>query len=135
MEKQKWSNKKKLIVGVSVLLVVVLAFAAVYLLTKPKAQQGAKTITVQVVVSDTDTKDFTIHTDEEYLRGALEAENLIEGDESEFGLFVTSVNGVKVDDSKNEWWNFKKDGQDLMTGVDTTPVADGDSFEIVLSTY
>lgn len=135
MEKQKWSNKKKLVVGVSALLAVMLVFLAVYLLTKPKAQQGAKTITVQVVVSESDKKEFTVHTDEEYLRGALEAENLIEGENSDFGLFVTSVNGIKADDSKNEWWCFKKDGEDLLTGVDTTPIADGDSFEIVLSTY
>ena len=40
---------------------------------------------------------------------------------------------MTVDDSKQEWWSFTKDGQMLETGVDTTPIADGDHFEITLT--
>jgi hypothetical protein len=133
MEQKKSNNKRILIALISFILVVGLV-AGIYFLTKPAPVAGAKTITVSVVTDD-ETKDFKISTDEEFLRGALEQENLISGTESEYGLFVDTVNGYKVDDSKNEWWCFKKDGVDLTTGVDDAPIADGDSFEIVLSTY
>ena len=81
------------------------------------------------------SESFTIETDAEYLRQALEQEGLIEGDESEYGLFVTVVNGIAADDSQSQWWAFSKDGVMLETGVDSTPVADGDQFEATLSTY
>ena len=79
---------------------------------------------------------FTIHTDAEFLRGALEQEKLIEGTESQYGLFVTTVDGVTVDESLRQWWNFKDgNGDDLTVGVDSAPIADGDSFQIILATY
>ena len=76
---------------------------------------------------------FTITTDAEYLRGALESINLIAGSESEYGLFVTTVNGVTADDSKQQWWCFTKDGEMLQTGVDSTPIANGEHYEITLT--
>lgn len=47
---------------------------------------GKKTITLTVVYADASTKDFTITTNEDYLRGALEQEKLIAGDESGVGI-------------------------------------------------
>jgi len=57
----------------------------------------------------------------------------VAGDESQYGLFVKTVAGVTIDESKQEWWNFTKGGEPLFTGVDTTPIADGDKFEITLT--
>ena len=93
-----------------------------------------KNITVKVIANG-QTAEFKLETKADFLRGALEEKNLIKGDESEYGLFVTEVNGIAVAPSLNQWWKFSKGGEDLMTGVDTTPVADGDSFEITLDTY
>lgn len=81
----------------------------------------------------TGTTTKTISTDAEFLRGALEQENLIAGDESQYGLFVKTVNGITADDANQEWWCFTKGGETLFTGVDTTPIADGDKFEITLT--
>ena len=134
MNEQKKLSKKTLIIIASVLVVLIAAAALIFTLTRPAVQQGAKTIHSEVVVSDTDTLEFTLHTDAEYLRQALEEQNLISGSESEYGLFVTVVDGVSADDSKQQWWCFTKGGEMLMTGVDSTPVADGDSFEITLTT-
>ena len=75
---------------------------------------------------------FTIETKAYYLRGALEQENLVQGDESEFGLYVKIVNGVEADYDKNgAYWGFYKGGEYLPSGIDTTPIEDGDAFEIV----
>ena len=132
MNEQKKSNKK-IWLAVAALLVAVAVVLGIYFVTRPAPQQGGMTITVQVVLLEGEPSDFTIQTDEEYLRGALESIDLIEGSESEYGLFVTTVNGVTVDDSKQQWWCFTQDGEMLMTGVDTTPIADGDHFEITLT--
>ena len=132
MNEQKKSNKK-IWLAAAALVAAVAVVLGIYFVTRPAPQQGGKTITVQVVLLEGEPSDFTIQTDEEYLRGALESIDLIEGSESEYGLFVTTVNGVTVDDSKQQWWCFTQDGEMLMTGVDTTPIADGDHFEITLT--
>jgi hypothetical protein len=128
-------NGKRLILGVIGLVVLVAVFAAVYILTRPDTSVGAKTITVTVVVPGRENKSFTIHTDEDYLRGALEQEKLISGSEGQYGLYVETVDGAKADSAKQEWWCFTKGGENLLTGVDTTPIQNGDSFEITLSNY
>ena len=132
MNEQKKSNKKILIAAVALILAAAVMLG-VYFATRPAAQSGSKSIGVSVVLLEGDPSEYTIRTDEEYLRGALESIDLIEGSESEYGLFVTTVNGVTVDDSKQQWWCFTQDGEMLMTGVDTTPIADGDHFEITLT--
>lgn len=90
-------------------------------------------ITVTVTFPDETTKDFPIATDAETLRGALESIDLVEGEESQYGLYVHKVDGVS--DAAGYYWAFYKDGEYLMTGVDTTPIADGDKFEIKYESY
>lgn len=134
MEQAKPANKKALwyvVVGV-VLVALIVIFAVVYgNSNQPVA--GSKTITVQIVNGDS-TETKTIQTDAEYLRGALEQENLVEGTESEHGLYVLTVNGITADESQQQWWCFTKGGEQVNTGVDSTPIADGDTFEITLTT-
>ena len=100
----------------------------------PKGTAGQKAIGVTVVYADATTDEFSFSTDAEFLRQALEEQKLVEGEESQYGLYVKTVNGVTADEAKEEWWCFTKDGEDVMTGVDSTPVADGDHFEITLKT-
>ena len=45
------------------------------------------------------------------------------------------VDGVEADDSKSQWWCITKDGEQVNTGVDATPIEDGDHYELTLSTY
>lgn len=126
-------NKKGVLAAVILAVLVILAGVA-WAIWRPTGTPGDKSISVQVVFEDQSTRDYTIETAEEFLRGALEQENLIQGSESELGLYVTTVDGVVADDSKQQWWRFSKDGESLNTGVDATPIADGDHFEITLVT-
>ena len=132
MENNKKTGRGKIIAAVAVLIVAAAALAAVYFAFGPKGAAGEKPITVEVVLPDGST-ETAITTDEAYLRGALEQEGMIAGEESEYGLFVTAVNGVAADDSKEQWWCFTKDGESLATGVDSTPIADGEHYEITLT--
>ncbi|MBE6561269.1 MAG: DUF4430 domain-containing protein [Ruminococcaceae bacterium] len=120
----------------ALLLVVLIAAMALFTgCEEAKTQAGSKTITVEIIVEGKETVTKTIATEAEFLRGALEQEEgLLVGEESQYGLFVKTVNGVTADESKQQWWCFTKGGADLFTGVDTTPIADGDKFEITLKT-
>lgn len=139
MDQNKKPLNKKLIAGVVALIAVIAILLGVYLNNRQPTTSGSKTITVSVfdTVGSTEASNTTtITTDEEYLRGALEQEDSgisISGSESEYGLFVTTVDGVTADDSKQQWWCFTKGGEMLNTGVDSTPIADGDTFEITLT--
>ena len=112
------------------LVVVIVGMALIWRQFAPSAAEGQKTIGVQVVHKDESVKNFEIATDEEFLRGALEQEKLIQGEESEYGLFVKTVDGETVEDKNQEWWCFTKGGEMVNTGVDSTPIADGESYEI-----
>lgn len=129
-------NKKILIIAAVVLLLIAGALLLIEGSKKPVPIEGSKTITVTVIQEGVEDKVFTIHTDAEFLRGALEQEKLVEGSESQYGLYVTTVDGVAVDDSLRQWWCLNDgEGNMLDTGVDSTPIADGDAFQIILATY
>ena len=126
------SKKKSLIAGI-VLAVMVLAALFCWKSFAPQAVEGDKAITVEVIHGDGSTKEFTIHTDSETLGAALMEEELLVGEEGPYGLFVTAVDGETVDSAKEEWWNFSKNGEALMTGVDSTMIADGEQYEITFT--
>ena len=102
---------------------------------RPDANPGSKAIVFQVTHSDGTVVNFDIRTDSENLRGALEQENLITGDEGPYGLFVTEIDGETADDSQRQWWCFTKDGEMLNTGVDDTMIADGEHYEAFIDVY
>ena len=118
----------------AVLLVLVVGAILIYNAAKPAAQEGGKNIVVTVVHGDGSEKEFKLSTDAETLRAALEEKSLIEGTESEYGLYVITVDGETADEAQQQWWCFTKGGEMLMTGVDTTMIADGEQYEITLTT-
>ena len=100
----------------------------------PAAEEGKVHITFEVVHGDGSKKEFAIATDAVTLREALEQEKLIEGTESEWGLYVLTVDGETADEAQQQWWCLTKDGEMSMTGVDDTVIADGDRFAFTLTT-
>ena len=138
-EKERNSDKmKKFNKILSLILVLALTAAALLSLNacgekeKDPLDDGVKkTITVTVVDDKGESEVFTITTTKTRLRGALEQENLVQGDESEYGLYVKFVNGIRADyDKDGAYWSFSKDGVMLMTGIDDTVISDGDKYEI-----
>ena len=92
--------------------------------------EGAKTVTVKVIVEDKSVT-FTIKSNAKTLGEALLSHGLIAGDESEYGLYVKVVNGITADyDVDRSYWGFSKGGEYMMTGVDGTEFADGEVYEL-----
>ena len=124
-------KNKKIVLAVVALVVLVAVMAGLYVLTRPGAVLGPKTIEVQVVHSDGSQKTFTYTTEAKYLGEALYAEGLIIADESNPGMFHT-VDGEKADWAVNKsYWSFYIGEEYAMTGVETTPIHHGDVFKLV----
>ncbi len=120
--------------GLTVLLALLVALSALAGCSQEKPGTGeTKTITLQVVHKDGTAKDFTIKTEAKTLREALEQENLIAGEEAQYGLFVKTVDGETADEGNQEWWCLTKGGEMWNSGVDSTEIADGDAFELTLT--
>ncbi|MGN0654319.1 MAG: DUF4430 domain-containing protein [Oscillospiraceae bacterium] len=131
MNESKKFSKKWLLLLIPIALVAVLV--TVMLIFSPKGAKGSKTITISVVDSAKQTVTYTTKTDAEFLRGAMEeTEGLtFSGDESEYGLMVTVVNGETADfNVDGSYWAFYINDEYCNYGIDSQPVADGDSFKI-----
>lgn len=131
MEQKSKVSKKGIIIAVIALVAAAGVFCGIYFFLLPATSKGAKTYTLTVVHADKNSKDFTLHTDEEYLGAALKNENLISGSESEFGMMVEVVDGERaIWDKDGAYWAFYIGEEYANTGVDATPVNDGDSFKL-----
>lgn len=102
--------------------------------TTESAQAEVVGVPFTVIVTDVDgTKaTFEYTSDAESVGAALLAEGLIAGDESDYGLYVTTVNGITADwDTENAYWAFYINGEYAQTSVDTTEIVAGTTYELV----
>lgn len=94
--------------------------------------EGSKTITVTVKDHEGKAVVFTIQTDAKTVGDALLENDLIAGDEGQFGLYVKVVNGLRADyDKDHAYWGFNVNGETSLTGVDMTDLTDGGVYELV----
>ena len=116
---------KKLI---SLLLVMVMVLS---LVACGKEQTKATGASFTVVVADLEGQETTFEytSDKATVGEALIAEGLIEGHETEYGLYVDSVNGIALDWEKDgKYWAFYIDSEYAMTGVDATEITEGATY-------
>ncbi len=94
-----------------------------------KVGEGSTSFLFMVVDQDGGETLFEVHTDRETVGEALLELGLIDGDESEYGLFVKTVNGITADyDSDGVYWAFYVNGEYASVGVDATVITEGDSY-------
>lgn len=90
--------------------------------------KGSTAITL-VVTAESQSVTFTVNTDKETVGAALVEAGLIEGEDSDYGLMVTKVNGITADWNVDQrYWAFYIDGEYAMTGVDSTPAEAGVTY-------
>ncbi|MBR3355386.1 MAG: DUF4430 domain-containing protein [Oscillospiraceae bacterium] len=123
------SKTKKLLLAFVCLLAVALV---IFLVTRPETFAGKKNITVTVVFADGSEKVHEVSTKGKFLYDAVK--DFVTGEDGAYGFFITGVDGVEADSTKEEWWCLNDgNGEMLMTGVSETPIKDGDAFQIVLT--
>ena len=99
------------------------------IIAEKEVGEGAKTITFTAVDGKNQATVFTVHTDAEFLRGALEPHGIITAE----GTWVSAVNGIAADSTKQEWWMLYEGEQPANYGVDELRITDGGSYTFVLT--
>ena len=133
----KQGKTKKIILGILILAVLVAGLLFAYTKFKPGKTEGTKTVTIQVVDDQKQQTDYTVESDAQTLREAMDnAEGLTySGDESEYGIMITTVNGVVADYEKDgAYWAFYVNDEYCNYGIEEQPVNDQDVFKIEYTT-
>lgn len=94
-----------------------------------QTQVAEQSFTFEVVDKDGNTETFNITTDKTTVGEALLEEGLIAGENGQYGLYVTEVNGIVADyNVDGTYWAFYVDGAYASSGVDTTDIVDGSTY-------
>ena len=131
-------NNKKIIAGVIALIAAVAIFFGLYMKFRPQAQAGSKNITIEVIDDKAASTMYEVATDAEYLSEAFaDADGLeVLGDESEYGLTITAVNGLAADfNVDSAYWSSMVNGEYGQYGAHSQVVADGDVFQLIYTVY
>ena len=134
-------NKKKIIVGL--LLVVVIALAMLFVKKqsdssqKAKVEKGSKAYTFVVVNKDGKEKVTKGKTDAKYLKNLMDelkkdGKIKYKAQKQSMGSFVVSVNGERADFAKDKaYWRIVINKKDAQKGIDEQPVKNKDHIEFV----
>lgn len=91
--------------------------------------EGQTAFSLKVTDAEGNETAFEIHTDQKTVGAALLELDLIAGEESTYGLYVKTVNGLTVDyDTDGKYWAFYINGEYAMTGVDSTDITEGAEY-------
>lgn len=126
---------------ISLLLCIVFAFsfagcgAETLPMTDENGKQGSAVdsaeVTFTLVVEDLDGNktEKEITTDKKTVGEALLSQNIIEGEKGDYGLYVTSVNGVSLDYKKDgAYWSFYVGENYADKSVDQTDIVSGETY-------
>lgn len=91
--------------------------------------EGATSFDFVVEGLDGKQKSFVIKTDKATVGEALLELELIAGEDSEYGLYVKTVDGTTLDYNKDgKYWAFYVNGQYATAGVDSTQITTGETY-------
>ena len=120
---------------ISLLLALVMVFALTACGAKEEAP-AADAVSFKVVVTDLDGKETTFEysSNAASVGEALVAEGLIEGHETEYGLYIDTVNGITADwDADQTYWAFYINGEYATTGIDATEIVADTTYGLTLT--
>lgn len=93
--------------------------------------EGAVSFPLQIVDKEGSEINITVNTDAETVGEALLENGIVEGEEGEYGLYITHVNGIAaIYEEDATYWAFYINGEYAMTGVDSTPIVEGDAYAL-----
>ena len=94
--------------------------------------EGEKSVTVTVEAQEKTVTLTVYYDDGELLSEPLLENHLIVGENGDYGLYVTSVNGITADYNKDgSYWMLYINGEIAPTGVSQTTIRDGETYEFI----
>ena len=123
-------NKKKVILGTGILVVLIVAMTLVWTKFREKPVEGSKAITIEVINAKEESKVYELNTDAQFLKEAMdEAEGLAYTLEDGMVLAINGEQAVWAED--NAYWAINVNGAYGQLGISEQPIEDGDEFEFV----
>ena len=120
---------------ISMLLALVMVFALTACGAKEEAP-AADAVSFKVVVTDLEGNEtaFEYTSSATSVGEALVTEDLIEGHETEYGLYIDTVNGITADwDNDQTYWAFYINGEYATTGIDGTEIVADTTYGLTLT--
>ncbi|MBP3294052.1 MAG: DUF4430 domain-containing protein [Clostridia bacterium] len=120
----------------SVLAILAVAMAFTLLACGSKDVENAEgteiTVTIAVTNKAGETTETAVTTKATTLADVLVESGIVEANYDDYGLYILTVNGETADYSVDQsYWALSKNGEYLMTGASSTPIADGEHYELV----
>ena len=123
-------NKTK---GLIALVIAIIVIAGVGFYFQQQANSDLKSVTLQIVSKrDNVNKSEDYKTDKEFLGDLLKKENLVEYEDSQYGMYIHVVDGLKDDETNQYWWAILEDGQSSTYGADSLALKDGSTYTLEL---
>lgn len=100
-------------------------------------QNEPKTITLTVTYEDGRADEYTIETDAEYLKEAIETTVTLEGTQGDYGFNVTAVNGVEAEFTagSDAYWGIYVNGEYGTYAMTLSQWRTGIAFGLTYETY
>ena len=129
-------TNKKVFALIAIVLVAAL-MAGVYVMTRPKAVEGGKNVTVVIVYEDGTEKKLEYATDLEYLSELLLEKELATGYTSEeYGFTIEAVDGITLDWSKDgAYWALYEGDEYATTSAAGIVLVDGGIYKLVYEKF
>lgn len=96
---------------------------------------GATKFTFTVTDSEGKETSYQINTDKKTVGDALVELGLIAGEESEYGLYVKTVNGITLGEKDRMFWALYMNGKQLQTGVSSAEIVAGATYSFKAEKY
>ena len=134
------NKKRSYVIGISAIIVCIICFALIYTRFSPKPATGGHKAYTFEVSDGSKSIQYSGKTDSEYLSGLMaELKNTddfdYESSTGDYGMYITSVNGIKADDGQKTYWAIYVNGEYGQYGADSQPVNDGDAYALKLESY
>lgn len=129
-------QKRRLWLTAGALVLLVALFIGIWWRYAEKSTVGSKSIVITVTYEDKAQQSYKLKTDAQYLKEAAQTVLTLDGEDTQYGYTVYSINGVEANFNKgNAYWALYVNGEYGNYGVDTQPVTDGDTYAFVYETY
>lgn len=93
--------------------------------------EGAHSVFIEVKIGERSVT-LTVKSDKDNLADMLIENKIVEGDTSEYGLYIKKVNGVTADyDADGAYWGLNKGGEPTAVGASAITIKDGEHYELV----
>lgn len=113
-------------------LALLMLFASVFVIASCKKDDGEEvSFTLVVVHLDGTEKSFDITTERAYLADALVDEGIVSGEDSQYGLYITTVDGEyhKFEDDGKYWALYVGDEM-ASTGASSLEISEGATYKL-----